>query len=577
MPAIPHMPGIVHHFQCPHLAPYRLPVGVRERPQVLQASQSVRNVVLEEAISRSLRSAGSRLTSLPVIATAAVAVTIWAFALGGIGPIIVASVGGALVVLAAAKISHREDRELLIRILMTALVAKSALMLALHLVLLERGFGGAMFQDDAGYPALADIYARHWRGEDVVLPTDVSVISSYVMVISATALFLGPGVVTLKMLSVVMSVAAAMFLYFSARTIAGRSVGLFALGLALVFPSLTLWGSLVLKDSYVLLLTLMAVWAATEFVRTSRAGWLLAAMAAIWPLNDGRVYMFMVLVIALPLAVALASLAERRIRIVPLLLTVLVSMSYLSVAASHLTIGTLGGLDVTRSSMAEGARSAFVERTATVTGEVGDRMVVVDPTRTTDPARTPNVVVVAPGTALVMEGRTTEVPEGAVVVRPGDIVVIGSASAATPPPLPVVVPSGGSLRIETAEQASDVGSRVKRSLGHLPVGLAYVIGAPFPWTLRTAEEVALLPELATWYAAVALGTFGLIDVLRRRLGSAAYVALVGLGVAAVLALIEGNVGTLVRHRAMLIPFAIVLAGIGLSGVPAWRSALARYR
>ena len=56
---------------------------------------------------------------------------------------------------------------------------------------------------------------------------------------------------------------------------------------------------------------------------------------------------------------------------------------------------------------------------------------------------------------------------------------------------------------------------------------------------------------------------GLIAFVRRRRWEATYVVLVGLGMAGILAVIEGNVGTLVRHRAMLIPFAVIIAGHGI--------------
>ena len=92
----------------------------------------------------------------------------------------------------------------------------------------------------------------------------------------------------------------------------------------------------------------------------------------------------------------------------------------------------------------------------------------------------------------------------------------------------------------------------------LLVRVAYVLFAPFPWNARRALDVLPAPEMIVWYAAIA---GALIEFARRVRSWRPLVPLylfVG-GTLLVLLLVEGNVGTLFRHRAMIIPFVLILA------------------
>lgn len=99
------------------------------------------------------------------------------------------------------------------------------------------------------------------------------------------------------------------------------------------------------------------------------------------------------------------------------------------------------------------------------------------------------------------------------------------------------------------------------NLRHLPTGVAFLLGAPFVWEWRSASDVATLPEMVAWYATVVLGVWGVWLAFRARRWELAYPFLVAGGVGLVLSLIEGNTGTLLRHRAMLIPWLVMFAAI----------------
>jgi hypothetical protein len=105
----------------------------------------------------------------------------------------------------------------------------------------------------------------------------------------------------------------------------------------------------------------------------------------------------------------------------------------------------------------------------------------------------------------------------------------------------------------------------------LPTGLTYVLAAPFPWAARRAVELAMIPEMLLWYAALVCATIGLI-VHRRRWRH--YAHLLGYLAATLLTLgiVQGNLGTLVRQRGMLIPFTLIFSGAGAAWLwSRWRS------
>jgi hypothetical protein len=117
-------------------------------------------------------------------------------------------------------------------------------------------------------------------------------------------------------------------------------------------------------------------------------------------------------------------------------------------------------------------------------------------------------------------------------------------------------------------QAEPDSELVTRTINYLPTGLAYALFAPFAWQATRLVDFAAIPEVIIWYAVMA----GMIWTCFRRANRWRYFATPLLYVAGLLvlfALVEGNVGTLLRHRALLLPPAIVIAS------PAMAAAVAR--
>jgi hypothetical protein len=104
-----------------------------------------------------------------------------------------------------------------------------------------------------------------------------------------------------------------------------------------------------------------------------------------------------------------------------------------------------------------------------------------------------------------------------------------------------------------------------RTLAYIPIGLAFALFAPLPGSGTRAQDLLPIPEMLVWYIVLVAAAIALWRWRRRWRTLAPLVLFVG-GALLIFALAEGNVGTLYRHRAMIIPFVIVLAAPVLIGV-----------
>jgi hypothetical protein len=114
----------------------------------------------------------------------------------------------------------------------------------------------------------------------------------------------------------------------------------------------------------------------------------------------------------------------------------------------------------------------------------------------------------------------------------------------------------------------------------------YVIAAmvdyvvqPIPWTIETRSTLAFIPEQMAWLVLFALVPLGVIAGLRHDAVLTGVLAAHGLAVMLIVALTSGNVGTLIRHRGLVLPYIVWLAMLGgyhliLRTAPAavWREA-----
>lgn len=92
--------------------------------------------------------------------------------------------------------------------------------------------------------------------------------------------------------------------------------------------------------------------------------------------------------------------------------------------------------------------------------------------------------------------------------------------------------------------------------------IARFFSVPEPWILKPDRELLLIGQQMVWYVLLALAVFGLVVGFRRdRLLTSLFAAFVVTG-AMLIGPTSGNIGTLIRHRDTVAPFAIWLSAVG---------------
>jgi hypothetical protein len=554
-----------------------------------------------------------------LVAAALVVGAITSLAVGGPPALIVFVIGIAVVAVAGRLAEGRTDARLLTQVMLLALGARSVLAAAIHLVLLTRNTRGNMFSDDAGYAIAANALAQAWRGTplsdaDYAVVSDPSIVSVYTTMLAAVIWAFGHSWLGIKLVNTVLGVVQAALVYRTMRNL-GMPGARLAAAIVLVFPSLVLWGALALKDTAALTALLVVTWSVSEFQRSGRLWWWILTILAFFWIRDVRLYVFLIVAFAWPLTLLILR-QRRRWVLGGAAALISAGMILTSPGTSYFDPRILSSIAYTRSVMAQNARSAYVEPLTVLSCAPGDTFAIEVLGRTRDPAIPARRLEVRPGTQLVPEGAAPpsaapgSTPRPVTIVRPDDVVVCLDvetvAAGATPTPNgggdgspepepsppasvepeptptsePVAAqpPQPRVLRVQV-DRANVVAtprppsalpgpdaltfvSGLEANVRHFPIGVLFLIAAPFPLTASTVTEVALIPEMLLWYALVALALVGLVALLRRRDLRFLFGLLVLGAIGLVLSLAEGNVGTLVRHRGMLVPLVIMLAAVG---------------
>jgi len=109
-----------------------------------------------------------------------------------------------------------------------------------------------------------------------------------------------------------------------------------------------------------------------------------------------------------------------------------------------------------------------------------------------------------------------------------------------------------------------------REAGRFVVRAVYsYVTVPLPWQIESRRALAFLPEQVVWYVLIALVPFGAIGGLRRDPALVSLLIAHGVAVSLLVALSGGNVGTLIRHRGLAMPYFAWLAALGAVTVGNW--------
>ncbi len=101
------------------------------------------------------------------------------------------------------------------------------------------------------------------------------------------------------------------------------------------------------------------------------------------------------------------------------------------------------------------------------------------------------------------------------------------------------------------------------ALGAIPLGLSYLILAPFPWQMVSTRQMITLPEMVVWWASLPLLVLGLWFAIKHRLREVAPILIFTTLLTLSYSILMGNVGTAYRQRAQLLVFYFIFVAIGL--------------
>ncbi|HET9525535.1 MAG TPA: hypothetical protein VFO99_05180 [Pyrinomonadaceae bacterium] len=122
-------------------------------------------------------------------------------------------------------------------------------------------------------------------------------------------------------------------------------------------------------------------------------------------------------------------------------------------------------------------------------------------------------------------------------------------------------------RIDQAAAGSGFGqdvdvSTTEGALTAIPIGLIYLLFAPFPWDMATLRQTMTLPEMLIWWAAFPLLVLGLWFALRHRLRQVSPIVIFTTMLTVAYSVFQGNVGTAYRQRSQLLVFYFIFVAVG---------------
>jgi len=105
-------------------------------------------------------------------------------------------------------------------------------------------------------------------------------------------------------------------------------------------------------------------------------------------------------------------------------------------------------------------------------------------------------------------------------------------------------------------------STTQGALATIPLGLVYLLFAPFPWQLASVRQSLTIPEMLVWWAAFPFLILGIWFSLRYRLRQMSPILLFTAMLTLAYSVFQGNVGTAYRQRAQILVFYFIFAAVG---------------
>jgi hypothetical protein len=122
-------------------------------------------------------------------------------------------------------------------------------------------------------------------------------------------------------------------------------------------------------------------------------------------------------------------------------------------------------------------------------------------------------------------------------------------------------------RQDQAEAGSGFGKDVditttEGALTVIPLGVVYLLFAPFPWQFSTLRQSITLPEMIVWWFCFPLLVLGMWYSIKHRLRQVSPIVIFTSMLTLVYSVFQGNVGTAYRQRSQLLVFYFIFVAVG---------------
>ncbi len=105
-------------------------------------------------------------------------------------------------------------------------------------------------------------------------------------------------------------------------------------------------------------------------------------------------------------------------------------------------------------------------------------------------------------------------------------------------------------------------STTSGALSTIPMGIVYLLFAPFPWQVTSLRQSITLPEMIIWWASFPLLILGLWFAIKYRLRMISPILIFTVMLTIAYSAFQGNVGTAYRQRAQLLVFYFIFVAVG---------------
>lgn len=105
-------------------------------------------------------------------------------------------------------------------------------------------------------------------------------------------------------------------------------------------------------------------------------------------------------------------------------------------------------------------------------------------------------------------------------------------------------------------------STVDGVISNVPLGMLYLLFAPFPWQLASLRQSITLPEMIVWWLSFPMMIVGLWFSVRYRLRMIAPILIFTTLLSFMYSVFQGNVGTAYRQRSQLLVFYFIFVAVG---------------